>query len=298
MPAATATTSEPAVPAKSMPLWKASWPVNGSWRSPKYEEMKPRRTGRPSGTICSRSSRCRITVSSTFSCASRSATRPRAAQHPQEVRHLCREAVGSGPPVDGAASKSNSRSSMFAIWVRRLPSASRRITCALTWPIRAAIASMRSCSWCAVRRSVPSGRRWRGPTRPRIGLRHATLRTLAEMHARDECHGQQHQQGARSAADQEAMTQMQVAGLALPAEEQDEIHATTLKDSGPSATTPPGCEGLDRGRCSGCSDAMSTWFATTPAGCARTKRNSLRHGPVRCAPKARTSLMVKLALRR
>ena len=34
MPAATATTCEPASEAKSRPLWNAPWPVNGSWREP------------------------------------------------------------------------------------------------------------------------------------------------------------------------------------------------------------------------------------------------------------------------
>ncbi len=54
-----------------MPLWNAWWPLNGSWRSPKYEEMWPSFTGRPSGRICSSSFFDSSAFSSAASWASR-----------------------------------------------------------------------------------------------------------------------------------------------------------------------------------------------------------------------------------
>jgi hypothetical protein len=52
----------------------------------------------------------------------------------------------SEPPCGGSSSKSNSWLLMWAICVRRLPRALRRITCAFITPSRIASASTRSCS--------------------------------------------------------------------------------------------------------------------------------------------------------
>ena len=54
------------LPAKSMPVWLAGLPVNGSVRLPKYEEIQPEFTGRPCGYTRSLRFCFAKTLSSTF----------------------------------------------------------------------------------------------------------------------------------------------------------------------------------------------------------------------------------------
>ena len=127
----------------------------------------------------------------------------------------------SGPPTAGWLSKSNSRLSMFAICVRRLPSASRRITWAFIWPMRMATASTRRCSsafsslisdCCSARVCGPGG----DTARRAAAL--ADLESEAESGRQD---GDEH---GRETGDGQGMTEVEVPGTSFAAREENDVH--------------------------------------------------------------------------
>ena len=197
--------------------------MNGSWRSPKYEEMWPSFTGRPSGRICSSSFFDSSAFSSAASCASREeifCSRPFSSEF-RSGACMAAPMSDSGPPTAGLLSKSNSRLSMFAICVRRLPSASRRITWAFIWPMRMATASTRRCSsafnslisaCCSARVCGPGGDAARA------------VLALADLESEAESGGEDGDEHGRKAGDGEGMAEVEVPGTTFAAREEDDVH--------------------------------------------------------------------------
>ena len=132
----------------------------------------------------------------------------------------------SGPPMAGWLSKSNSRLSMFAICVRRLPSASRRMTWAFICPMRMATASTRRCSSAlsslisaccsarvAVHEATPRGGALLSP------ILNPRLNAVARMATST----------AAKAATANGMGEVEVPGTTFTAREKDDVHRASSR---------------------------------------------------------------------